>query len=155
MLTLKEPLKDLLFKALEFVGRSEVNEAVVYLGLLGEEELEAWLEEDGGLPATDSSSGKLPNCQSRLVRPALHGNDMVVFAPQAPGLESAAESVLARGCVQLAASQMYADMDFVLGDTVIPAHRVIVASRSEWASLALQSGMREERERSALTVCYI
>lgn len=45
---------------------------------------------------------------------------------------------------------MYADMEFVLGDIVIPAHRVIVASRSEWASLALQSGMREEHERCGL-----
>lgn len=71
MLALKEPLKDLVYKALKFVGRSEVNEAVVYLGLLGVEELETWLQEDAGVPAAESSSGKLPNLQSRVVRSPL------------------------------------------------------------------------------------
>ena len=49
--------------------------------------------------------------------------------------------------MQLASSLKYADMEFVLEETVIPAHRVIVASRCEWACRALQSGMREEKER--------
>ena len=38
-------------------------------------------------------------------------------------------------------------MEFVLGNTVIRAHRVIVASRCEWAYCALQSGMKEDREK--------
>ena len=43
-----------------------MNEAAVYLGLLGEEELETWLEVVGG-----DSSGELPKSLSRLVRAAL------------------------------------------------------------------------------------
>lgn len=84
------------------------------------------------------------------------------------GLEPprAADSALAGGCLNLVGSPRHADMDFVLGEApkekrdggregeeegvrhvVIPAHRVIVASRCEWARRALQSGMREARER--------
>ena len=59
-------------------------------------------------------------------------------------------SALAEGCMQLTASQEYADMEFVLGETVIPAHRVIVASRCEWACKALLSGMKEDREKCVL-----
>ena len=81
-----------------------------------------------------------------------------MYRPQQPGMElpSVADSVLAQGCARLASSQQYADMDFVLESsqegegkppTVIPAHRVIVASRCEWACRALQSGMREALER--------
>lgn len=75
--------------------------------------------------------------------------------PQHPGLEPprAAESGLAQACVQLASSGHYADMKFVLpslegeDSVVIPAHRVIVASRCEWACRALQSGMKEDLEK--------
>lgn len=74
---------------------------------------------------------------------------------QQPGLEPprAGESVLAQSCVQLISSQLYTDMEFVLpsvegeGSTIIPAHRVIVASRCEWACRALQSGMKEALEK--------
>lgn len=74
---------------------------------------------------------------------------------QHPGLEPphAAESVLAQACVKLASSGHYSDMKFVLpsgegeSSIVIPAHRVIVASRCEWACRALQSGMKEALEK--------
>ena len=66
-LTFKDSLKPLLLKALKFVGRSEVNEATVYLGLLGRPELEEWLEEVGGELGSESSSVKLPKPLSRMV----------------------------------------------------------------------------------------
>lgn len=68
MHSLRDHLKPLLYKVLKFVGRSEVNEAMVYLGLLGRAELEVWLEEGGGDPAADPSSLKLPKSLSRMVR---------------------------------------------------------------------------------------
>lgn len=67
VLALKDPLKPLLYRGLKFVGNSEVNEAVVYLGLLGGEELEVWLEEIGGDTGANSSSEKLPQSLSKLV----------------------------------------------------------------------------------------
>ena len=75
------------------------------------------------------------------------------------------DSVLAHGCLQLVGSLHYSDMKFVVGtrpegggtsgkeenergeEVVIAAHRVIVASRCEWVRIALQSGMKEDRER--------
>lgn len=62
-------------------------------------------------------------------------------------MERGEENCLAQGCVQLSKSGKFADMEFVVGTVVIPAHRVIVAARSRWASQALQSGMREAREK--------
>lgn len=50
------------------MGRIEVNEAVVYLGLLGRAELEAWLEAAGGDPVAESLPLKLPQSLSRMVR---------------------------------------------------------------------------------------
>lgn len=50
------------------MGRSEVNEVMVYLGLLGRAELEVWLEETGGDLAADPSSLKLPKSLSTMVR---------------------------------------------------------------------------------------
>jgi hypothetical protein len=143
MISVKDPLKQLLYKAVKFVGRLEVCEALVYLGLLGQDDLGVWLEEASG--ETGLSSGKLPKSLLR--------------AP--PGLEPprAADSVLAQGCVQLASSQLHTDMEFVLepatpseeegreDPTVIHAHRVIVASRCEWACRALLSGMIEAQKR--------
>lgn len=49
------------------MGRVEVNEAVVYLGLLGRAELEVWLKEAGGDPAAEASSVKLPKPLSKMV----------------------------------------------------------------------------------------
>ena len=158
MLSIKDPLKQLLYKAVKFVGRSEVSEALVYLGLLGQEELGVWLEEGNG-----EAGDKLPKSLSRAVSYSAveYSPVRVVTCSQPPGLEPprAADSVLAQGCMQLASSQLHADMEFVLNPatpseeeggglpTVIRAHRVIVASRCEWACRALQSGMREARER--------
>ena len=62
MLSIKDPLKQLLYKAVKFVGRSEVSEALVYLGLLGQEELGVWLEEANG-----EAGDKLPKSLSRAV----------------------------------------------------------------------------------------
>ena len=65
---------------------------------------------------------------------------------------------LAQGCARLVSSQRFADMEFVLeleemGKTmVIPAHRVIVAARCEWASRALHSKMKEDLERLVAVV---
>lgn len=50
------------------MGRVEVNEAVVYLGLLGRAELEAWLEEASGDSAAEPLPLKLPKSLSKMVR---------------------------------------------------------------------------------------
>ena len=161
MISVKDPLKQLLYKAVKFVGRLEVCEALVYLGLLGQDDLGVWLEEASG--ETGLSSGKLPKSLLRAVSCSAveYGLVSVVTYPQPPGLEPprAADSVLAQGCVQLASSQLHTDMEFVLepatpseeegreDPTVIHAHRVIVASRCEWACRALLSGMIEAQKR--------
>lgn len=151
-------MKQLLYKAVKFVGRSEVSETLVYLGLLGQEELRVWLE-----GANEEVGDKLPKSLSRAVSYSAVEYSLVrvVTLSQPPCLEPprAADSVLAQGCMQLASSQLHADMEFVLDPAtsleeeigglpiVIRAHRVIVASRCEWACRALQSGMREAQER--------
>ena len=48
VLALKDSVKQLLLDGLQFVGKSEVNEAALCLGLLEAEELESLVEEDGG-----------------------------------------------------------------------------------------------------------
>jgi hypothetical protein len=125
VLALKESVKQLLLDGLQFVGKSEVKEAALSLGLLEAEELESLVEEVGG--------------EKRIEH---------LFPLGPPGPRRSTESALAQGCVELAASQQFADMEFVLGERVIPAHRVIMASRSNWVCQALQSGMREAKERS-------
>ena len=65
MLSVKDPLTQLLYSAIRFVGRSEVHEALVYLGLLGQEELEVWLEETSA--ETGGSSNKMPKSLSKPV----------------------------------------------------------------------------------------
>ena len=75
------------------------------------------------------------------------------------------DSQLAKGCQQLLESQELCDMQLILmpqeatptsghegpligeDGLVIPAHRVIVAARSEWFRKALQSGMKEAIDR--------
>ena len=76
------------------------------------------------------------------------------------------ESLLAKGCLKLLDTCEHSDMQFILegsvlsettptGDVATPisetvvihAHRVIVASRSEWFKRALQSGMKEAIDR--------
>ena len=90
----------------------------------------------------------------------------MVAPPQAgPELPVEHGSQLAAGCQQLLESQELCDMQFILmpqeatptngdegplvgeGGLVIPAHRVIVAARSEWFRRALQSGMKEAIDR--------
>ena len=48
VLALKESVKQLLLDGLQFVGKSEVKEAALSLGLLEAEELESLVEEVGG-----------------------------------------------------------------------------------------------------------
>ena len=54
MLALKDSVKQLLYDGLKFVGKSEVYEAAVYLGLLEEGEVEALVEEEGGEKVTEN-----------------------------------------------------------------------------------------------------
>ena len=56
-----------------------------------------------------------------------------------------ANESLSKGCQQLFESHELSDMQFVLseGETVIHAHRVIVAARCQWFKRALLSGMKE------------
>ena len=61
VLTLKSSLSELLRDVLHFVGRSEVNETAVYLGLLEKEELLAMSEEAIRGDATGNPTRTLPN----------------------------------------------------------------------------------------------
>ena len=61
VLALKESLVPLLCKLLKFVGRSEVNDVAVYLGLLEEAELEAWLVKAEGDASGESFASRLPH----------------------------------------------------------------------------------------------
>ena len=47
LLSLKDPLRPILLKACKFIKRSDVNQALVYLGLLKEEDLVGLLEDEG------------------------------------------------------------------------------------------------------------
>ena len=53
VLALKQSVRQLLYDGLRFVGKSEVNEAAVYLGLLDEQELEDIVEEGDREKVTD------------------------------------------------------------------------------------------------------
>ena len=176
ILSLKETLKPLLFKPLKFIQRSEVTEVLLFLDVLSQAELSEIMEDEEGERGRESSCLKLPKQLSRLVCTPFSlltsdGVESSHCSPMQSGLEPprAANSVLACGCLNLVGCHQHADMEFVLGEApkdgmakrdgeregeeegvkhvVIPAHRVIVASRCEWARRALQSGMREARER--------
>lgn len=50
------------------MGKTEVNEVAVYLGLFGEAELEAWLESIGWEQGTLCMSGTFPMSLPQVVR---------------------------------------------------------------------------------------
>jgi hypothetical protein len=142
----KEPIKPLIQRVCHLIGNDEVSSILVQLALIGA----ADVFEDGQTPNIGSLSSLSPSKSA-----------------------SGVKNCLADGCYHLMENQQLADMEFIIKDmpqtpstddsevplvvpvdvgseVVIPAHRVIVASRSEWFCKALQSGMIEDRNRRVI-----
>lgn len=140
LLSLKGSIKPAVTSLCHFIGQNDVNMTLIHLGLLDPSDV----IDDSQPPAI----------------PPLPG--LGKYIPEHCNL-------LSESCVRLLETHEMSDMQLVLVDPqthntsdsvhpftdegtkessiVIPAHRVILAARSEWFQRALQSGMKEDRDR--------